>query len=584
MMTWGGRVQCALLGLAAAAFGGSLVVLGVVLARVSQGPTAPAAASAGDLPPLTAPGGRPLTYLGLLPSALAGLGLAERTGAAPADLAFALARPGDPAAITTRYWVPVASLSAGVDALTRTQWDLLFSGDETVTWAALGGVGGRPELLSAGPLEDLAALATLSPVAVGRVGGYEELFRMLATPGTGYAAMVPLDQLRLGGVAIAIDGLDIVRGAGSPTEWPFAERVTVTAATSAGNTAIPDVRARIEASVPVVTRVVATGDILQSRCALAQIKATGDWASALRGPVAEYLAAADLALGSLDGSIQDVNPPYLCVPGTNLSSPPEVMAALTLAGFDGVTVATNHVFDCGTDYCGTKAFLQTLDRLHAEGIKTVGGGRTLDEALAPAVFEVNGLRFGVLGFDDVAAMDLEATSTAPGTAPLDDDYAEERAAGEPAFYRPAADLGLERFTASIRALKAQVDVVIVQVQSGTEDTHKPTERSIKALRAAADAGADVVVGNQAHWVQAAEVRGQAFVAYALGNFVFDQTHTPEHTQGYLLESTFHGKRLVTIRLIPYEIEQKYRPVLATGDLRAKVLNDVFVAAKGLPTK
>mgnify|MGYP000464536208 CR=1 FL=1 len=35
-------------------------------------------------------------------------------------------------------------------------------------------------------------------------------------------------------------------------------------------------------------------------------------------------------------------------------------------------------------------------------------------------------------------------------------------------------------------LKAQVDVVIVQVQSGTEDTHVPTARSIKALRAAAD--------------------------------------------------------------------------------------------------
>jgi len=122
------------------------------------------------------------------------------------------------------------------------------------------------------------------------------------------------------------------------------------------------------------------------------------------------------------------------------------------------------------------------------------------------------------------------------------------------------------------------------VQSGTEDTHVPTARSIKALRAAADAGADLVVGNQAHWVQAAETRGPSFIAYALGNFVFDQTHTPEHTQGYLLEATFHGSRLVTIRMLPYQIEERYRPVFAAGALRLKILGDVMTASQKLPVK
>ena len=48
----------------------------------------------------------------------------------------------------------------------------------------------------------------------------------------------------------------------------------------------------------------------------------------------------------------------------------------------------------------------------------------------------------------------------------------------------ADKLELKRFTAAIRTLRAEVDVVIVQVQSGTEDTHTPSPRSIKALRAA----------------------------------------------------------------------------------------------------
>jgi poly-gamma-glutamate capsule biosynthesis protein CapA/YwtB (metallophosphatase superfamily) len=385
-------------------------------------------------------------------------------------------------------------------------------------------------------------------------------------------------------IALAIDGMDIVRGRGDPAGWPFTEYVAVTGLTPRGEAAAPSLRDQVRPRLPRPTTVVATGDILQSRCSLTQIRATGDWGAALRGPTGEYLAAADLALGSLDGSIQDIGAPYGCVEITNLTSPPEVMEALTLAGFDEMTIATNHVFDCGQTYCGNRAFLRTIELLQQAGIKIVGGGKNLEEALAPAIFEVNGTRFGVLGFDDIAAMDLEATDTEPGTAPLDDDYSEERKAGEAAFYRPASELSLTRFTETIRKLKQQVDVVIVQVQTGTEDTHEPTDRSIKALRAAVDAGADLVVGNQAHWVQAVEVRNNAFIAYALGNFIFDQVHTPEHTQGYLLEATFRGKQLTTVRLLPYQIANRYKPVFAEGPLHAKIIGDVIEAARKLPPR
>jgi hypothetical protein len=36
-----------------------------------------------------------------------------------------------------------------------------------------------------------------------------------------------------------------------------------------------------------------------------------------------------------------------------------------------------------------------LYRVNAAGIKTVGGGRNLAAALTPAIFEVNGVTFGV---------------------------------------------------------------------------------------------------------------------------------------------------------------------------------------------
>ncbi|MCC6418911.1 MAG: CapA family protein [Gemmataceae bacterium] len=582
-MTRGGRRNPWLpaFALSVVALCGSLALLGVALRRAAVGTESAGAETTDGTRSSPVPDKRPavpLRFRGALPPGLADAGLVAEGPDAAADLAFAAGSAGDP---VTRYWVPVASMAAALDAVTGAQLSGLLEG--TVTFVQAGGLGGRATY--AGLPLDAGGAAAKVPVPAVVYADTAALFTAMSDWSAGpIVAFVPLQDVRPGVTALAVDGVDLVRGRGDPAAWPFVERTAVTALTSRGQAAVAGLRARVAEALPKVTRAVATGDILQSRCALTRIRATGDWAAALRGPVAEYLAAADLALGSLDGSIQDVGTPYGCVATTNLTSPPEVMAALTLAGLDEVTVATNHVFDCGqAGPCGDRAFLRTLELLQQAGIKTVGGGRNLAEALAPAIFEINGVRFAVLGFDDIAAEDLAATADAPGTAPMDRDYSDEKAAvpREPAFYKPASMLDLSQMEEAIRRAKAQADVVVVQVQSGYEDTHEPSPRSIKGLRAAAAAGADLVIGNQAHWVQAVETRGDVFVAYALGNFVFDQQHTPEHEQGYLLEASFWGKRLANVRLVPYQIADQYRPVFAEGALRTKILGDVFAASKQL---
>ncbi|MCE7926967.1 MAG: hypothetical protein DYG91_00480 [Chloroflexi bacterium CFX7] len=555
-----------------ACFAGSLGLLAAVLLDAVTGTETAITAD-----PTPTPGHR-LTYRGTIPAGLDTAGFEPAVNGTAADIEFL---PVEAGGVPLRYYALVTGLAAGVDSLGMAQVQVLLGGGIT-DWSQVGGLALGTAFALAGPQADRAPARSFAGGAtpVHEFETYAELrAAMAANPGI--YAFVPLAEVDPSMSAIAVDGMDIVRGRGDPGAWPFAERVAVTAGTERGRAALEGIVAGLQVTLAPVTTVVATGDILQSRCTLARIEASGDWGYALRGATGEYLAAADLTLGSLDGSIQDINPVYRCVETTNLSSPPGVLEALRLAGFDGVTVATNHVFDCGIEYCGEKAFLRTLELLAEAGIKHVGGGHNLDEALSPAVFEVNGVRFGVLGFDDVAAMELEATPTAPGTAPLDDDYAEERRANEPAFFRPASELSLDRFAARIRNLKSEVDVVIVQVQTGTEDTHDPSGRSIKALRAAADAGADLVVGNQAHWVQAAEMRGGTFIAYALGNFIFDQRHSAEHEQGYLLEASFRGATLANVRLRPYRIVDQARPVLVTGEERAKILQDVFEAAARL---
>ncbi|MFN0146236.1 MAG: CapA family protein [Dehalococcoidia bacterium] len=558
--------------------------LGLALVQYADDPADNPAARAAT-PGATATGAPtgPLRVQGSIPAHVPADGLALADDAHPPDIV--LSTPSQPGAgVVTRYWAWVASPHAGLDALTTTQLRLMLDG--TGAPAGAGGLGASILVVAAAADIDQVKRLSGTATTVQDRATYGTIRAEMSDPRNPLLlALIPLDEVTPGMTAIAIDGTDIVRGRGDTATWPFADRLEVTPRTPRGQAEAPLIRSRFSASLPAVTTVVATGDILIARCTLTKVRALGDWAAPLRGPVGEYLAAADLALASLDASIQDIGLPYGCVETTNLTSPPQVIESLTLAGIDEATVATNHAADCGEGGCGTgmKALLRTLALLNGAGIKTVGGGSTLAEALAPAIFTVDGVTFGILGFDDIAAEELQATATEPGTAPLDDSYADERAAlpREPAFYKPASMLGVTRLQETVRQLKTQVDVVIVQVQSGTEDTHDPSPRSIKALRAAADAGADLVVGNQAHYVQAVEPRADAFVAYALGNFIFDQRHTPEHQQGYLLEATFWAKKLVNVRLVPYQIRDQYQPVFAEGDLRAKILGDVWDASRRL---
>jgi hypothetical protein len=63
--------------------------------------------------------------------------------------------------------------------------------------------------------------------------------------------------------------------------------------------------------------------------------------------VAEKLGSADITIGSLDGTISDESPPMACPDSMNLMGPEDMVQGLQFAGFDVITVASNHIKDCG---------------------------------------------------------------------------------------------------------------------------------------------------------------------------------------------------------------------------------------------
>ncbi len=90
------------------------------------------------------------------------------------------------------------------------------------------------------------------------------------------------------------------------------------------------------------------------------------------------------------------------------------------------------------------------------------------------------------------------------------------------------------------------------------------------------------MGNHPHVVQAAAPRADRYVAYALGNLVFDQDWSQETMEGVVLETTFHGPRLVAVRFVPYQIERRVEPVPMAGDAALTVLRRIMAAAAALP--
>jgi poly-gamma-glutamate synthesis protein (capsule biosynthesis protein) len=187
----------------------------------------------------------------------------------------------------------------------------------------------------------------------------------------------------------------------------------------------------------------------------------------------------------------------------------------------------------------------------------------MEEAREPAVITRNGVRFAFLAYDDIAAY-YHATETTAGAAPLD-----------PAT---VAD--------DIAAARLLADVVVVLPHWGVEYTAMPTARQREFARAAAAGGADLVVGNHAHWVQAHEQIGDTFVAYALGNFVFDQSWSLETQQGALLEVTFEARpdarqRITSTRYTPIRIHDDYQPRLAPPDEAATILDRIESASAAL---
>ena len=285
------------------------------------------------------------------------------------------------------------------------------------------------------------------------------------------------------------------------------------------------------------TQILFTGDINLGRCIAQRTLIDQSYTNNYNYPfqfVAKELQTADLTVGSLDTTLSDESHPMPCPESMNLISPSHMVEGLQYAGFDVVTVATNHAKDCGEKgfNCADKAMLDTIKTLTDAGIRPVGAGNNLEESRRPVIVERNGIRFAFLGINQINER-VWATENKPGTAPLSGAY-------------------IEKIKSQISSAKEIADVVIVMPHWGVENNLEPEDAQRAWAREFINAGATLVIGNHPHIIQPMEVFSDKLIFYSLGNFIFDQEYNFQR-ESMVVEVNFVGAKIESWKLRPVSI-------------------------------
>jgi poly-gamma-glutamate synthesis protein (capsule biosynthesis protein) len=135
--------------------------------------------------------------------------------------------------------------------------------------------------------------------------------------------------------------------------------------------------------------------------------------------------------------------------------------------------------------------------------------------------------------------------------------------------------------AAIATARQVADVVIAMPHWGPEDVPTPNWSQRSLAQVAVEAGADLVVGNHTHVVQAIQNIQGVPVFYGLGNFVFDQTWARDHMQGVILRVSFVGQELLDYELIPTHVDGDGTVHLAGPAEAAEILERIEAASRKL---
>jgi poly-gamma-glutamate capsule biosynthesis protein CapA/YwtB (metallophosphatase superfamily) len=272
---------------------------------------------------------------------------------------------------------------------------------------------------------------------------------------------------------------------------------------------------------------------------------------------------ADLVIANLEcPCVNTASPVSGPRPEIIFRAPARRLEELADAGVTAVTLANNHILNCGPT-----GLLETIAGLQRAGIRHAGAGMTIEEALQPAFMKVRGVTIALLAF----CYGPPAGRRRPGVAPHTPDSMRR---------------GLR--------MARSADLVVAALHDGLEYSDVPTTAVRERFRFLADHGADIVFGHHPHVLQGVEWRGNVPIAYSLGDLLFHNSlpdvaarnfarivmgrYAADHVRGD--PEKFSRGAILKIRIsgsskqverIPFRQDARLRPVLSLGNARGEDL-------------
>ena len=316
---------------------------------------------------------------------------------------------------------------------------------------------------------------------------------------TGTWAVVPFEALEPRWKVISLDGNSPIRKDFDPQNYPLLAHIGLESPESAGplNDRLQSLLVLTNRDPEKLTTVIVTGTTALVRATAYAMEQEGiDKPAAVIGVT---LSQADITHVSNEISYSEDCPyPNPVAQSMRFCAPFSYNQVLEEVGTDVVDLTGDHFVDWGQE-----AAIDTVDLYQSLGWQTFGGGKNLEEAQKPALFEVNGNKIAFVGCNAKHAYWNVATAETPGALDCDTDFLHEQ----------------------IRTLKNEGYTVITTFQHYEDYGWFPDTALEYDMQQAALAGADIVSGSQAHRPQVYTFSGpaqQQFIHFGLGNLFFDQ--------------------------------------------------------------
>ena len=205
------------------------------------------------------------------------------------------------------------------------------------------------------------------------------------------------------------------------------------------------------------------------------------------------------------------------------NSPYEVGDAFIDAGFNLVSLATNHTLDKGErGILNSRAYWNKQ-----ENVVAAGSYSSNEERNKIIVSEKNGLTYAFLSY---------TTYTNGLIVPKGKEYL-------------VNVYDKEKVKKDVEAYKDKVDVIMVAMHWGTEYVSYPTTAQKEIANYLASLGVNLIIGTHPHVIEPIEYIGDTLVIYSLGNFVSSQVGV-ERLTGLMasldiIKEEYHGETKIT---------------------------------------